>query len=133
MVGFPLITQRSSVQIRPPQPTKSKGYGRWPWPFGFSPQRSLTRVARRSPGAHRRLEPFVSVRGRAHASGPMLRSGRDSGDTLVVRAVPGGGRDRKGGGVPRTAVPSTKPLCRLLCFWGQNNLYVDLTASSNMK
>jgi hypothetical protein len=57
--------------------------------IGFSTQSSLTRVARRSPGAHRRLELFVSVRGRAHASGPMPRSGRDSGDMLIVCAVPG--------------------------------------------
>jgi hypothetical protein len=53
------------------------------------------------------------VLGRAYASRLVLRSGRNSGDTLVVRAVPpGGGRDRKGGRGAENAVPSTGPLCR---------------------
>ena len=39
----------------------------------------------------------LGVLGRAHASGPTLRSGRNSGDTMVVRAVPGGRKGAPGG------------------------------------
>jgi len=54
----------------------------------------------------------LGVLGRAHASGPTLRYGRNSGDTLVVRAVPGGrkgaaGGAKDGGSVNRAFILST--------------------------
>src|SRR5262249_13974446 len=41
------------------------------------------------PPGTRRVALFVGVGGRAHASRPTRRSGRDSSDRLVVRAVQG--------------------------------------------
>src|SRR5262245_23825838 len=70
-------------------------------------------MLRQPPSAPSRPRPCAPVpRGRAHASGPTLRSGRNSGDTLVVRAVPEGrkgapGGAKDGGSVNRALILST--------------------------
>jgi hypothetical protein len=57
-----LITQRSLVQIQPPQPRKARGYGSRPWPLGFSTQR-LCHIRRdqsdRSPDVPTRISRTV--------------------------------------------------------------------------
>jgi hypothetical protein len=72
--GFPLITQRSLVQIQPPQPTKTRAYGTRRKPFVLrwvcSPQGTRGQ-SRRFCGACSRRTGFSSRNGGRSWSGPL--------------------------------------------------------------
>ena len=85
-----LITQRSLVQIQPPQPTKLRGYGTRRDPFGFLTQRSVAR--QRTAGSLTTLF-LIWVRHRERVAAPPQQCRVLGGEgTRTISRVPNGGR-----------------------------------------